>query len=110
MRTFYTLETMPWMYPDSTDAYLRLLRAVDRPRFAVHFDPVNLISSPQRCFCNADLIRDFIARLGPHTGPAMQGFRSRPANRFIWMKSAPDRGSRLSRLSIGLSDLTWTCP
>lgn len=66
MRTFYTLETMPWMYPDSTDAYLRLLRAVDRPRFAVHFDPVNLISSPQRCFCNADLIRDFIARLGPH--------------------------------------------
>jgi sugar phosphate isomerase/epimerase len=65
-RTFYTLETMPWMYPDSTDAYLDLIRAIDRRSFAVHFDPVNLISSPQRYFRNADFIRDFVAKLGPH--------------------------------------------
>ena len=64
-RSFYTLETMPWMYPDSVDAYLNLIRAIDRPAFAVHFDPVNLVCSPQRYFRNADLIRDFIARLGP---------------------------------------------
>ena len=65
-RTFYTLETIPWMYPDSTDAYLSLLRAVDRPAFAVHFDPVNLICSPRRYFGNAEVIREFVAKLGPH--------------------------------------------
>jgi sugar phosphate isomerase/epimerase len=65
-RTFYTLETMPWMYPDSADSYLELLRAVDRRQFAVHFDPVNLISSPQRYFRNGDMIREFCAKLGPH--------------------------------------------
>jgi len=65
-RTFYTLETMPWMYPDSTDAYLSLLKAIDRPGFAVHFDPVNLICSPQRYFRNGEIIRDFVAKLGAH--------------------------------------------
>ncbi|MHC4718703.1 MAG: sugar phosphate isomerase/epimerase family protein, partial [Planctomycetota bacterium] len=42
-RAFYTLETMPWMFPDSTDCYLRLIDAIDREQFAVHFDPVNLV-------------------------------------------------------------------
>ena len=65
-RSFYTLETMPWMYPDSADAYLSLLKAIDRPASAVHFDPVNLICSPQRYFGNAEIIRDFVAKLGPH--------------------------------------------
>ena len=65
-RTCYTLETMPWMYPDSADSYLALIRAVDRKAFGVHFDPVNLVCSPQRCFRTGELIRDFIARLGPH--------------------------------------------
>lgn len=64
-RTYYTLETMPWMYPDSVESYLRLIQAIDRPAFAVHLDPVNLICSPQRYFGNADLIRDCFARLGP---------------------------------------------
>lgn len=65
-RTYYTLETMPWMYPDSTESYVRLLEAVDRERFAVHFDPVNLISSPQRYYASGELIREFVAKLGPH--------------------------------------------
>ena len=65
-RTFYTLETMPWMYPDSADSYLRLIEAIDRERFAVHLDPVNLISSPQRYFANADLLRECFRKLGPH--------------------------------------------
>lgn len=63
-RSFYTLETMPWMYPDSADAYLRLMKAVDRTAFAVHFDPVNLILSPRRYFNSGELIKDFVARLG----------------------------------------------
>ncbi|HUU43229.1 MAG TPA: TIM barrel protein [Planctomycetota bacterium] len=65
-RTYYTLETMPWMFPDSVDSYVRLIEAVDRERFGVHLDPVNLVSSPVRYFRNAELIRECFARLGPH--------------------------------------------
>ncbi len=65
-RTFFTLETMPWAYPDSPDSYLRLLKAIDRKAFAVHFDPVNLISSPQRYFASGALIREAFEKLGPH--------------------------------------------
>lgn len=66
IRSFYTLETMPWMYPDSADAYLKLIQAIDRKAFAVHFDPVNLINSPQRYFENAKIIQDFVSKLGRH--------------------------------------------
>ncbi len=65
-RTTYALETMPWMYPDSAASYLDLIRAIDRPRFAVHLDPVNLICSPQRYFASGDLIRECFRLLGPH--------------------------------------------
>jgi len=65
-RTYYTLETMPWMYPDSPESYERLIRAIDRPRFAVHFDAVNLVNSPPRYFATGALVREFVRRLGPH--------------------------------------------
>jgi len=65
-RTFYTLETMPWIYPDSADSYSSLIKAINRKEFAVHFDPVNLICSPQRYYANGDLIRDFFKKLGPY--------------------------------------------
>ena len=65
-RTFYTLETMPWVYPDSADSYLRLIRAVDRKAFAVHLDPVNMINCPERYFRTGDFIRDCVHKLGPH--------------------------------------------
>lgn len=65
-RADYTLETMPWMPPDSVQSYLDLLRAIDRPRFAVHLDPVNLITSPQRYFGHRALLRECVDRLGPH--------------------------------------------
>ncbi|MCG3150733.1 MAG: hypothetical protein PCFJNLEI_04234 [Verrucomicrobiae bacterium] len=64
-RTFYTLETMPWVFPDSADSYARLLKAIDRPAFAVHFDPVNLINCPSRYFRTGEFIRDCFAKLGP---------------------------------------------
>jgi sugar phosphate isomerase/epimerase len=65
-RAFYTLETMPWMYPDSADSYVALLEAIDRPQCAAHFDPVNLVCSPQRYFANGALLRECFAKLGPH--------------------------------------------
>lgn len=64
-RAFYTLEPMPWMVPDSVDHYLDLIRAIDRPMFGVHLDPVNLINSPQRYFENSRLLKDCFERLGP---------------------------------------------
>ena len=64
-RSWYTLETMPWMYPDSADSYLELLDAIDRSSVGVHFDPVNIINCPERYFRNAGLVTDFVARLGP---------------------------------------------
>ena len=62
---FYTLETMPWMYPDSVDSYVALLDAIDRPQCAAHLDPVNLVCSPQRYFANGPLIRECFEKLGP---------------------------------------------
>jgi sugar phosphate isomerase/epimerase len=65
-RTYYTLEPMPWIYPDSAEGYLRLLEAIDRPQFGVHVDPVNVVCSPQRYFKNGDLIRAWLTKLGPY--------------------------------------------
>ncbi|NND34493.1 MAG: sugar phosphate isomerase/epimerase [Saprospiraceae bacterium] len=63
-QTFFALEPMPWSYPDSPDNYLRLVKAIDRPRFGVHFDPVNMISSPQIYFKNGEFIRECFRKLG----------------------------------------------
>ena len=60
---FYTLEPMPWMYPDSPDSYLELIQAIDRPQFGVHFDPVNWMCSPQRYFHNAAFLKECFAKL-----------------------------------------------
>lgn len=65
-RTWFTLETMPWMYPDSAESYVRLLGAIDRKQFAVHLDPTNLVCSPQRYFGIPALLRECFETLGPH--------------------------------------------
>ena len=62
--TYYTLETMPWIFPDSPDSYLELMDAVDRDRFAVHLDPVNLINSPRRYYDSSGLLRECFEKLG----------------------------------------------
>jgi len=66
VKTFYALETMPWMYPDSPENYLKLIKAVNRKQFAVHFDPVNLICSPQRYFNNTELLKKCFKLLGSY--------------------------------------------
>ncbi len=65
-RTFYTLEPMPWAYPNSPETYLDLVRAVDRPSFAVHLDPINMIAGVERYYANGDFIRHCFALLGPY--------------------------------------------
>ncbi len=63
-RTCYSLEPMPWMYPDTADSYLRLIRSIDRKGFAAHLDPVNIISSPQLFYRNGEVIREWFDKLG----------------------------------------------
>lgn len=65
-RTYYSLETMPWLYPDSAQCYADLIRAIDRERFAVHLDPVNLVNSPDRYYNSGPMIEECFSLLGPH--------------------------------------------
>ncbi|HWB60729.1 MAG TPA: TIM barrel protein [Chthoniobacteraceae bacterium] len=65
-RTYYTLEPLPWAYPDSIENYVRLIDAIDREQFAVHLDPVNLITSPHLYLNNAAFLREAFAVLGPY--------------------------------------------
>jgi len=65
-RTHYALEMMPWIFPNHADSYVRLVQAIDRKAFAVHFDPVNIINSPHTYYHNDQLIIDFIKKLGPY--------------------------------------------
>jgi len=66
VRTFWALETMPYVFPDSVKSYSNLIKAIDRKRFAVHLDPVNMINSPSRYFRNGDMIRNAFKTLGPY--------------------------------------------
>ena len=54
---------MPAVFPDSAESYLALLKAVDRPSFRVHLDPVNIITSPWRFFNSGSVIRECFDKL-----------------------------------------------
>ena len=64
--TWFTLEVMPWAYPDSADSYLKLIKAIDREQFGVHLDPVNMVTSPTTYFRNGEMISDSFKKLGPY--------------------------------------------
>lgn len=64
--TFYTLETMPWAYPESVNSYEKLHKAINRKQFGVHFDPVNLVISPQVYYKNGEMIQEAFRKLGPY--------------------------------------------
>ena len=65
-RTFYTLEPMPNMYPDTADSYLELIRAIDRSQFGAHIDIVNIISSPRAYYGNTAVINEWFDKLAPY--------------------------------------------
>ena len=64
-RTYYTLELMPFLFPDSAQSYLNLIRAINRPRFGVHMDFCNMISSVALYEKNKLMIEEAIRLLGP---------------------------------------------
>lgn len=64
--TFYTIECMPWMIPNTADQYLRLIKDVNRKGFGVHLDYVNLINSPRKYAFRMNFIKECIIKLGNH--------------------------------------------
>lgn len=48
--TYFTLEPMPWMTPTGPEDYVRLIEEVDRERFAVHMDIINMTNSCDRYY------------------------------------------------------------
>lgn len=65
-RTFYTLETMPFTIPETTERYLALIKAMDRPQFACHLDPTNMVNSPYTFYDNTTLLKNAFKTLGPY--------------------------------------------
>ncbi|MRH41596.1 TIM barrel protein [Aquibacillus halophilus] len=62
--TFFTLEPMPWIFPYDINTYLRLIKAIDRERFGVHLDPVNMITSLEKYYNNSEFLKDCFKKLG----------------------------------------------
>lgn len=62
--TYFTMEPMPWMIPSSPRDYLRLIEAVDRDRFAVHLDIINMTNSAERYFNAEEFVDECAGLLG----------------------------------------------
>ena len=63
-QTYYSIETMPWIFPHNADSYVELIKAVDRERFGTHLDVINIIKSPYEYYHNADITRECFEKLG----------------------------------------------
>lgn len=60
----YVLETMPWIFPDSPESYIELLKAIDRDTVGVHLDIANMVNSPSLIFNNTAFINHCFDLLG----------------------------------------------
>jgi sugar phosphate isomerase/epimerase len=63
-RAKFSYEMMGWSIPDSADAYLNLIKAIDRKGFGVHLDPCNAVNCPERFYKNTDLLNECFDKLG----------------------------------------------
>jgi sugar phosphate isomerase/epimerase len=64
-RAKFSYEMMGWSLPDGPDAYLKLIKAIDRPAFGVHLDPCNAICSPEKFYHSTALLNECFDKLGP---------------------------------------------
>lgn len=62
--TYLTIEPMPWMLPTGPKEYLELIDAVERDRFAVHMDIINMINSCERYFNSTEFLEESFELLG----------------------------------------------
>ncbi|MCR4618844.1 MAG: sugar phosphate isomerase/epimerase [Lachnospiraceae bacterium] len=62
--TYFTLEPMPWMIPTGPKEYLKLIDMVERDRFAVHMDIINMTNSADRYFNPEEFVDEVADLLG----------------------------------------------
>lgn len=62
--TYFALEPMPWMIPTGPEDYARLIEEVNRERFAVHMDIINMTNSADRYFDPEPFIDRCVELLG----------------------------------------------
>jgi sugar phosphate isomerase/epimerase len=63
-RAKFALEMMQYSLPDTVSGYRDLILAIDRPAFAAHLDPVNLVMTPRTYWSTGALIRECFDTLG----------------------------------------------
>lgn len=121
-RARYVLETMPWIYPDSPESYLELLKAIDRKEVGVHLDIANMMNCPARIFRAREFIHHCFNLLGPHIvamhakDVAYEGGLTFHVNEVPWGQGVMDlrafllRASRLeTEVPVGLEHLPFEC-
>lgn len=79
VQTTFTLELLANIFPDTCDSYLELIRAVDRPGFAVHLDLANITTTPRLLYRSRELVQECVQKLGPY-------IRSLHAKDVVWKK------------------------
>ena len=94
-RACYCIEPMPWMVPDSPEAYLQLIRDVDRPQFGAHMDFVNMINCPRRYLAPEDFIEHCFRLLGPYIKSThIKDTRMHPTNLTVLLEEcSPGEGT-----------------
>lgn len=65
-KTCFSIESMPWMIPDSPEQYLQLISDVNRKAFGVHLDFVNMINCPKRYVFRHEFIKHCFDLLGKY--------------------------------------------
>jgi sugar phosphate isomerase/epimerase len=55
---------MPWMIPTGPQDYAKLIDEIDRDRFAVHMDVINMINSIDRYFNAEEFVDECVEILG----------------------------------------------
>ena len=63
-RAKFCYEVMGWAWPDSPDHYVKMIKAVNRPAFAVHLDPCNLVNCPEKFYNTTALLNECFDKLG----------------------------------------------
>jgi sugar phosphate isomerase/epimerase len=93
-RTKFTIEMMSWCLPDGPDAYLQLMKAVDRRGFGVHPDPFNGINSASKFYRNSEFIAECVQKLGPWIVSChAKDLQLQPESNIHLMEVIPGRGS-----------------
>ena len=112
--TKYALEPMPWMFPDSRENMKSLLDAVNRDAFAVHYDPVNIITTHDHFFNNGEYMKKFVETFGKQIVSChLKDVAMDPAfNVVIWEKKAggADRNLDYKALFTALENLDPEMP